>query len=140
VIVVFGCAGQRDVEKRQLMGRIAAELADYAVLTAEDPRTEDLGEIIAAIAEGCRRGGGVEGRTFERVPDRGAALARGVELAGVSDVLLACGKGHEQSMCFGETEYPWDDRAALAAALEGCPLNTLPTAPARTREETSRRS
>jgi UDP-N-acetylmuramoyl-L-alanyl-D-glutamate--2,6-diaminopimelate ligase len=128
VIVVFGCAGLRDVEKRPMMGRIAAELADYAVLTAEDPRTEDMDVIIEAIAEGCREGGGVEGQTFERVPDRGAALARAVELAKPGDVVIACGKGHEQSMCYGETEYPWDDRAALAAAMEGHPLKTLPTA------------
>jgi UDP-N-acetylmuramoyl-L-alanyl-D-glutamate--2,6-diaminopimelate ligase len=128
VIVVFGCAGLRDVEKRPIMGRIAAELADYAVLTAEDPRTEDLDVIIEEIAEGCREGKGIEGQTFERIPDRGAALARAVELAKAGDVVIACGKGHEQSMCYGETEYPWDDRKALAAALEGRPLKTLPTA------------
>ncbi len=128
LIVVFGCAGRRDVEKRHLMGRTAAEMADYAVVTAEDPRTEDLGTIIEAIADGCRQGGGMEGDTFERVRDRGAAIARGVELAAPGDVLLVCGKGHEQSMCFGETEYPWDDRAALVAALEGHPMQTLPTA------------
>ncbi len=128
VIVVFGCAGLRDVEKRPIMGRIAAELADYSILTAEDPRTEDLDAIIEAIAEGCREGGGVEGQTFERVPDRGAALARAVELARPGDVIIACGKGHEQSMCFGETEYPWDDREALTTALEGRRLKTLPTA------------
>jgi UDP-N-acetylmuramoyl-L-alanyl-D-glutamate--2,6-diaminopimelate ligase len=128
VIVVFGCAGLRDVQKRPMMGQVAAELADYAILTAEDPRTEDLDAILEAMAEGCRQGGGVEGRTFERVPDRGAALARAVELARPGDVVMACGKGHEQSMCFGETEYPWDDREALAAALEGHPLRTLPTA------------
>jgi UDP-N-acetylmuramoyl-L-alanyl-D-glutamate--2,6-diaminopimelate ligase len=128
VIVVFGCAGLRDVEKRPIMGRIAAGLADYSILTAEDPRTEDLDAIIEAIAEGCNEAGGVEGRTFERVPDRGAALARAVELAGPGDIVVACGKGHEQSMCFGETEYPWNDREALAAALEGRSLKTLPTA------------
>ena len=128
VIAVFGCAGLRDVEKRPLMGRIAAELADYAILTAEDPRTEDLDAIIEKIAEGCRAGGGIEGQTFERVPDRGSALARAVALAQPGDVVIACGKGHEQSMCFGETEYSWDDRKALAAALEGGPLKTLPTA------------
>jgi UDP-N-acetylmuramoyl-L-alanyl-D-glutamate--2,6-diaminopimelate ligase len=111
-----------------MMGRIAAELADYAILTAEDPRSEDLDAILEAIAAGCRQGGGVEGQTFERVPDRGAALARAVELARPGDVVIACGKGHEQSMCFGETEYPWDDRQALAAALEGRPLKTLPPA------------
>ncbi len=128
VIAVFGCAGLRDVEKRPMMGRIAAELADYAILTAEDPRTEDLGVIIEEIAVGCRAAGGVEGQTFERIPDRGAALARAVQLARPGDVVIACGKGHEQSMCFGETEYLWDDRAALIAALEGHPLETMPTA------------
>lgn len=128
VIAVFGCAGLRDVEKRPIMGRIAAELTDHSILTAEDPRTEDLDAIIEAIAEGCREGGGVEGQTFEQMPDRGAALARAVELAGPDDVVIACGKGHEQSMCFGETEYRWDDREALTAALEGHALKTLPTA------------
>jgi UDP-N-acetylmuramoyl-L-alanyl-D-glutamate--2,6-diaminopimelate ligase len=55
-------------------------------------------------------------------------LARAVKLAQPGDVVIACGKGHEQSMCFGQTEYPWDDRTALAAALAGRPLKTLPTA------------
>jgi UDP-N-acetylmuramoyl-L-alanyl-D-glutamate--2,6-diaminopimelate ligase len=128
LIVVFGCAGLRDRDKRPMMGRVAAETADYAILTAEDPRTEDLGEILEAIARGCREAGGVEGETFERIPDRGAALARAAELARPGDVVIACGKGHEQSMCFGTIEYPWDDRKALAAALEGRPLKTLPTA------------
>jgi UDP-N-acetylmuramoyl-L-alanyl-D-glutamate--2,6-diaminopimelate ligase len=128
VIVVFGCAGLRDKVKRQMMGRIAAELADFTVITAEDPRTEDLEVIMAEIAAGCREGGGIEGRTCERVADRGEAIARAVALAGPGDVVIVCGKGHEQSMCFGTTEYPWDDRQALAAALEGAPLRTLPTA------------
>ncbi len=110
------------------MGCIASELADHVILTAEDPRTEDLDAIIEAIAEGCREGGGVEGQTFGRVPDRGAALAHAVDLAEPGDVVIACGKGHEQSMCFGETEYQWDDREALATALEGHLLKTLPTA------------
>ncbi len=128
VIVVFGCAGLRDIEKRPLMGQIAAQLADYTILTAEDPRTEDLDTIIEAMAKGCRAAGGIEGQSFERVPDRGKALARAVELAGPGDVLIACGKGHEQSMCFGETEYAWDDRQALKGALKGHPPQTLPTA------------
>jgi UDP-N-acetylmuramoyl-L-alanyl-D-glutamate--2,6-diaminopimelate ligase len=128
VIVVFGCAGLRDIQKRPMMGRMAAQLADYTILTAEDPRTEDLDTIMEAMAEGCRSGGGIEEQTYERVPDRGKALARAVKLARPGDVVIACGKGHEQSMCFGETEYPWDDREALAAALKGSPLKTLPTA------------
>jgi UDP-N-acetylmuramoyl-L-alanyl-D-glutamate--2,6-diaminopimelate ligase len=70
----------------------------------------------------------VEGADFWRVPDRGAAIALACSLAKAGDVVMACGKGHEQSMCFGEIEYPWDDRAALRAALRGSPLKTLPTA------------
>jgi len=128
VIVVFGSAGRRDVEKRRLMGLVAAELADYAIITAEDPRTESLDSILAQVAEGCRQGGGGEGVTFERVADRGLAILRAVGLAQRGDVVLVCGKGHEQSMCFGEEEYPWDDREALAAALEGRHVATLPTA------------
>lgn len=128
VIAVFGCAGLRDRAKRQLMGHTAAELADFTVITAEDPRTEELGAIMEEVAAGCREVGGVEGRTYERIADRGQAIRRAVELAGPGDVIIVCGKGHEQSMCFGATEYPWDDRRALALALEGKTLRTLPTA------------
>lgn len=128
VIAVFGCAGRRDVEKRRLMGQIAAELADLTLITAEDPRTEDLAAIIDATAQTMLAAGCVEGRDFERVPDRGRAIFRAVRLARPGDVVLALGKGHEQSMCFSTTEYPWDDREAMRAALAGAPLLTLPTA------------
>jgi UDP-N-acetylmuramoyl-L-alanyl-D-glutamate--2,6-diaminopimelate ligase len=128
VIAVFGCAGLRDVEKRILMGEIATELADIALITAEDPRTEDLPAIMAVTAEAMRLKGGVEGQTFERIPDRGRAIYRAVQLAQPGDLVIALGKGHEQSMCFGQTEYPWDDREAMRAALRGQPLLTLPSA------------
>lgn len=129
VIVVFGCAGLRDVQKRRMMSETAARLADISVLTAEDPRTESLDAILEMMAEGCRSQGGVEGETFIRVPDRGEALYRACQLAQPGDVVIACGKGHEQSMAFGTIEYAWDDREALRAALRGTPLKTLPTAP-----------
>lgn len=128
VILVVGSAGLRDREKRRMMAVIAAELADLVVLTAEDPRTESLGGILAVMAAGCREQGRSEGTDFWRVPDRGRALLRAVELAATGDIVLACGKGHEQSMCFGSVEYPWDDRQALRSALRGVPLLTLPTA------------
>ncbi|MFW5709454.1 MAG: UDP-N-acetylmuramoyl-L-alanyl-D-glutamate--2,6-diaminopimelate ligase [Chloroflexota bacterium] len=128
LIVVFGSAGLRDVEKRRLMADVSARLADITVLTAEDPRTESLDAILNMMAEGCRAAGGVEGETFIRVPDRGEALYRACQMAGPDDIVMACGKGHEQSMCFGTIEYPWDDREALRAALRGAPLQTLPTA------------
>jgi UDP-N-acetylmuramoyl-L-alanyl-D-glutamate--2,6-diaminopimelate ligase len=60
----------------------------------------------------------VEGENFWRVPDRGEAIYFALGLAHPEDVVLICGKGHEQSMCFGVTEYPWDDRDATQAALD----------------------
>ncbi len=128
VIVVFGSAGLRDPQKRAMMGRIAAELADLTVITAEDPRTESLDDILAASAQAAAEAGGVEGRTFWRIPDRGEAIYFATRLARPGDVVMACGKGHEQSMCFGTVEYPWDDRQAMRVALRGSPLRTLPTA------------
>ena len=130
LIVVFGCAGLRDREKRQLMPAISARLADFSVFTAEDPRTESLEGILATMARACEAAGGVEGRSFLRVADRAEALLRACQLARAGDVVMACGKGHEQSMCFGETEYPWDDREALRAAPGGKALRVLPTASA----------
>jgi UDP-N-acetylmuramoyl-L-alanyl-D-glutamate--2,6-diaminopimelate ligase len=129
IICVFGSAGLRDREKRRLMAEVSAQLADVSVLTAEDPRTESLDVILQAMAEGAISQGGVENVTFYRVPDRGAALAFACQIAQPGDLVIACGKGHEQSMCFGTVEYPWDDRDAMRAALRGQPLRTLPTAP-----------
>jgi UDP-N-acetylmuramoyl-L-alanyl-D-glutamate--2,6-diaminopimelate ligase len=134
LIVVFGCAGLRDREKRTMMGHIAAQLADVVIITAEDPRTESLDEIIgqstaAATAEGKRAG-----VDLFRVHDRGEAILLACQIARAGDadrgqsVVISCGKGHEQSMCFGTTEYPWDDREAMRRALRGETLDTLPTA------------
>jgi UDP-N-acetylmuramoyl-L-alanyl-D-glutamate--2,6-diaminopimelate ligase len=128
VITVFGCAGLRDREKRRMMGEVAAALADITVITAEDPRTESLEAIIGETAAAMLMAGRVEGQDFLREPDRGQALFRAVSLARPGDVVIACGKGHEQSMCFGNQEYAWDDRDAMRQALLGAPLKTLPTA------------
>jgi UDP-N-acetylmuramoyl-L-alanyl-D-glutamate--2,6-diaminopimelate ligase len=128
VIAVFGSAGLRDREKRRLMAEVSVRLADISIFTAEDPRTESLDAILQVMAESAVRAGGTEGQAFFRVPDRGAALAFACSLARPGDLVIACGKGHEQSMCFGTVEYPWDDREALRAALRGTPLQTLPTA------------
>ncbi len=118
VIVVFGAAGLRDVQKRGLMGRVAGRLADKIVITAEDPRTESLDDIMAAIAAGVQAEGRREGVDFWRIGDRAEAIRFAVRLAQPGDVVMACGKGHEQSMCFGVTEYPWDDRRAMRDALQ----------------------
>jgi UDP-N-acetylmuramoyl-L-alanyl-D-glutamate--2,6-diaminopimelate ligase len=117
VIVVFGSAGLRDRQKRVMMAETAAEMADLSIFTAEDPRTESLDAILAEMAGGARSKGAVEGQGFLRIPDRREALRQAVALARPGDLVMACGKGHEQSMCFGTIEYPWDDRTALRAAL-----------------------
>jgi len=118
VITVFGSAGKRDVEKRRMMAEVSARQADVTILTAEDPRTESLDDILEMMAFGCRSQGGVEGRSFWRMPDRGAAIYFALTLAQKQDVVLICGKGHEQTMCFGVTEYPWDDRKAAYTAVQ----------------------
>ena len=118
VIAIFGSAGLRDVQKRSLMAETSLRLADMSILTAEDPRVESLDLILEQMAEGARRAGGVEGRNFLRIPDRTAAIVAAVDLARPGDVVIACGKGHEQSMCFGEVEHPWRDQTVLAWALD----------------------
>jgi UDP-N-acetylmuramoyl-L-alanyl-D-glutamate--2,6-diaminopimelate ligase len=128
VIVVFGSAGLRDREKRRIMGRIAGKLADVVVVTAEDPRTETLETIMYESAEATRLEGKREGVDLFVVPDRGEAIRLACQMARQRDIVIACGKGHEQSMCFGTREYPWDDREAMRLALRGERLDTLPTA------------
>lgn len=133
VIAVFGSAGLRDREKRRMMAETSADLADISILTAEDPRTELLDQILSDMADGARSHAAVEGQTYFRIPDRGDAIRHAVALARPGDLVIACGKGHEQSMCFGTVEYPWDDRTALRAALtehlgqQGPQMPYLPT-------------
>ncbi len=133
LITVFGSAGERDREKRRMMAEVAANLADVTVLTAEDPRRESLTAILGEMAEAAIAAGAVESETLFVFPDRGQALREAARLAEPGDLVIACGKGHEQSMCFGQTEYPWDDRLALRAALaemldvEGPEMPRLPT-------------
>lgn len=117
LIAVFGSAGLRDQEKRRLMAECSIDMADITILTAEDPRTEALEKILAEMAEGAVSRGGVEGVNFFRVQDRRAAIRKAIQIAHPGDVVITCGKGHEQSMCFGRTEYAWDDRTAMRAAL-----------------------
>jgi UDP-N-acetylmuramoyl-L-alanyl-D-glutamate--2,6-diaminopimelate ligase len=117
ILVVFGSAGLRDRDKRRMMGEVAAHLAGYVVITAEDPRTEDLAAIMAETSAACRGAGSIEGKDYVCIPDRQRAIWHAVQQARPGDVVLVCGKGHEQSMCFGQTEHPWRDQEAIQWAL-----------------------
>ena len=133
VIAVFGSAGLRDKAKRRMMAEIGAELADVCILTAEDPRTESLAGILDEMAAGATSAKGSENESFWRIPDRGEAIRFAMTQAREGDVVLICGKGHEQSLCFGAKEFLWDDRIAVRAALsellgvEGPQMPYLPT-------------
>jgi UDP-N-acetylmuramoyl-L-alanyl-D-glutamate--2,6-diaminopimelate ligase len=117
VIAVFGSAGLRDRLKRRMMAETSIRLADITILTAEDPRTESLDDILSEMAQGALARGGIEGKNFFRIPDRGEAIRHAIAHTRPGDLVIALGKGHEQSMCFGEVEVPWDDRTAVRAAI-----------------------
>jgi UDP-N-acetylmuramoyl-L-alanyl-D-glutamate--2,6-diaminopimelate ligase len=110
LLCVFGCGGDRDREKRPLMGRVASELADLAVVTSDNPRSEDPGEIIAQVVAGAAGEIVVE-------PDRRAAIELAVEAAEPGDVVLVAGKGHEQGQEIGGLVLPFDDREVAREAL-----------------------
>ena len=111
-IVVFGCGGDRDRTKRPIMGRIATRLADYTVFTSDNPRSEDPVAIIRDIEQGA---GGADNR--ESIPDRRAAIARGIALARPGDIVVIAGKGHETYQIIGDQVGPFDDREVAREAL-----------------------
>ena len=109
VLCVFGCGGDRDRGKRPLMGRIATELADIAIVTSDNPRSEDPEAIIAEILEGAA--------DAEAEPDRREAIARAIGEAGEGDVVVIAGKGHEQGQQFADRTIPFDDREVARETL-----------------------
>jgi UDP-N-acetylmuramoyl-L-alanyl-D-glutamate--2,6-diaminopimelate ligase len=110
LIVVFGSAGERDRQKRPAMGRIAAQMADFFVITDEDPREEDREQILREIAAGAEEVGKRKGRDFLCIADRAEAIGAAFASARAGDTVLLAGKGHEQSIIMGRTKLPWDDR------------------------------
>jgi UDP-N-acetylmuramoyl-L-alanyl-D-glutamate--2,6-diaminopimelate ligase len=110
VLCVFGCGGDRDREKRPQMGRIASALADFVIVTNDNPRSEDPQAIIDAIVAGARGDVEVE-------PDRAAAIALAIEAADEGDVVMIAGKGAEQGQEFADRTVPFDDRESAREAL-----------------------
>ena len=110
LICVFGCGGDRDRAKRPLMGEVVSRLADRAVVTSDNPRSEEPGAIIDEILAG------MDGRE-DVEPDRAAAIARAVEQAAEGDVVVIAGKGHEQGQELADRTIPFDDREVARDAL-----------------------
>ncbi len=105
LICVFGCGGDRDRGKRPIMGELATRLADYAIVTSDNPRTEDPNAIIDEIVAGIPAGA-----EYEVQPDRRLAIGRAIEIAGDGDVVLIAGKGHEDYQLVGGRVLDFDDR------------------------------
>ena len=112
--VVFGCGGDRDRLKRPLMGAIGASLSDRAIITSDNPRSEDPSTIIEMIAEGARS----TGMPFETVVDRRDAIAAAIAGANAGDVIVIAGKGHESGQQFADRTIEFDDRQVARQVLE----------------------
>jgi UDP-N-acetylmuramoyl-L-alanyl-D-glutamate--2,6-diaminopimelate ligase len=115
--VVFGSAGERDVEKRGVMGDAAGRLADVVVVTDEDPRGEDREVICEQIAAGAQAAGKHRGETLHVIPERSEAIAFAIGGAAAGDTVLLAGKGHESSIITAAGSVPWNERAAVESAL-----------------------
>lgn len=113
LIVLFGAGGDRDRAKRPRMGRAVAERADYAVVTSDNPRTEDPDAIIDDVMAG------MTGAGHERLADRRTAIARALDLAAPGDLVVLAGKGHETYQVIGHQRVPFDDREVVRAHLAG---------------------
>lgn len=109
VIVVFGCGGDRDAGKRQPMGAVAAELADFAILTSDNPRSEDPREILRQVSSGFPP----EARHYMVIEDRREAIERALDIAREGDTVLIAGKGHEAYQEFADTVVPFSDRQVV---------------------------
>jgi UDP-N-acetylmuramoyl-L-alanyl-D-glutamate--2,6-diaminopimelate ligase len=118
LLLVFGSAGERDIQKRPIMGQIAAQLSDFFVITDEDPREEDREHILREIANGAIIAGKQEGRDFLCIADRTQAIAAAFRRAQAGDTVLLAGKGHEQSIIIGREKIPWDDRVVAREQLQ----------------------
>lgn len=115
LIAVYGSAGLRDHKKRPLMGKVGAQIADLVIFTAEDPRTEDVWSIIRQLKENLHQ----DLDKVLSIADRREAISFAInKLAKKDDIVAILGKGHEQSMCFGKTEYPWSDAKAVKEILK----------------------
>lgn len=113
VITVFGCGGDRDREKRPLMGRAAERLSDFVIVTSDNPRSEDPGHIIEDIERG------MPAKRHRVVVDRREAISEAIAMAGHGDIVLLAGKGHETTQQIGDRKVEFDDVQMARHCIEG---------------------
>ncbi|MBI2909075.1 MAG: UDP-N-acetylmuramoyl-L-alanyl-D-glutamate--2,6-diaminopimelate ligase [Chloroflexi bacterium] len=117
LVVVFGCAGERDRGRRSGMGQVAGKLADFSVVTSEDPRSEDPAAILDEIEKGLLSSGRQARNDYTKVVDRRDAIRYAFENAAPGDLVLLAGKGHEKCIIVGNERIPWDDREVAREVL-----------------------
>jgi len=113
IILVFGCGGNRDRTKRPKMGRIASSLADYVILTDDNPREEDPEAILSEIEKGFQRGF----KSYKKIPDRLKAIEEALTNRELSDIVLIAGKGHEDYQIIGDRKFPFNDKKVAEKIL-----------------------
>jgi UDP-N-acetylmuramoyl-L-alanyl-D-glutamate--2,6-diaminopimelate ligase len=119
ILCVFGCGGDRDRTKRPKMARAAAELADFSIITSDNPRTEDPEKILLDVEAGMKVAGMARDRDYLVILDRAQAIGRAIGLAKPGDLVLIAGKGHEDYQILGTERIHFDDREVARGVLEG---------------------
>lgn len=114
IILVFGCGGERDKGKRPMMGEIAGKLADYSILTSDNPRHEDPMAILSAIEEGIKP----TGADYEVIENRREAIRQAMEMAVGGDIVVLAGKGHETYQDIGGVKHPFDEKVIVQELLK----------------------
>ena len=114
VICVFGCGGDRDKIKRPQMGEISGKIADYTIITSDNPRTEEPEEIVKEIEKGIKKTKG----KYECIIDRREAMKKAIGMANKKDIVIFAGKGHETYQEIGKEKYPFDERIIVKKILE----------------------
>ena len=120
VISVFGCGGDRDRTKRPIMGEISGKIADYTIITSDNPRTENPDEIVKEIEEGMKKTKG----NYEVIVDRTEAIRKALKMANNKDMIVLAGKGHEPYQEINKVKYPFDERIIVRDIIEEMLANT----------------
>ena len=117
VISVFGCGGDRDPGKRPQMGEISGRIANYTIITSDNPRTEDPAKIVEQIEEGIKKTNG----KYECIVDRTEAIKKAIQMASKTDIVVLAGKGHETYQEINHEKHPYDERLIIKQIIDEMP-------------------